>query len=63
VEYEPIANEENQGLLSEEHETVIEDRQEAAGRSLDQTAVLPADVGLGFDVIPPASTADPKRRD
>lgn len=63
VEYEPITDDENQGLLSEERDTVIEDREVVAGRSLDQTAILPADVGLGFDVIPPAPSTDPKRRD
>ncbi|KAG8813798.1 hypothetical protein FRC17_001417 [Serendipita sp. 399] len=44
--------------------TVIEDREAVAGRSLDQTAALPADVGMGFDVIPPPiPKVDPERRD
>ncbi|KAG8795673.1 hypothetical protein FRC17_008108 [Serendipita sp. 399] len=44
--------------------TVIEDREAVAGRSLDQTAALPADVGMGFDVIPPpVPKVDPERRD
>ncbi|CCA66794.1 hypothetical protein PIIN_00557 [Serendipita indica DSM 11827] len=44
--------------------TVIEDREIAAGRSLDQTAALPADVGMGFDVVPePVPRIDASRRD
>jgi len=44
--------------------TVIEDREAAVGRSLDESAVLPADMGLGFDVMPsPVPKIDSKRRD
>jgi hypothetical protein len=43
---------------------VIEDREVAANRSLNQSAVLPADMGLGFDVIPsPVPKIDAGRRD
>jgi hypothetical protein len=41
-----------------------EDREAAANRNLDQSAVLPADMGLGFDVIPPpVPKIDARRRD
>lgn len=43
---------------------VIEDREAAAGHSLDQTAALPADVGMGFDVVPePVPKIHSARRD
>jgi hypothetical protein len=43
---------------------VIEDREVAANRSLNQSAVLPADMGLGFNVIPsPVPKIDAGRRD
>ncbi|PVF97822.1 hypothetical protein CPB86DRAFT_406545 [Serendipita vermifera] len=66
VEYSavPTEDEENAHLHGDERNTVIEDRETAAGRSLDQTAALPADVGLGFDVIPPSvPKVDPRRSD
>jgi len=44
--------------------TGIEDRGAAANRSLDQSAVLPADMGQGFDVLPsPVPKIDTGRRD
>lgn len=55
----PTDDDENPGRRS-----IIEDREEALGRSLDESAALPADIGLGFDVMPsPVPKLDPKRRD
>jgi hypothetical protein len=60
----PTDDEENEDTPRRRSATVIEDREAAANRSLDQSAVLPADMGLGFDVIPsPVPKIDSGRRD
>jgi drug/metabolite transporter (DMT)-like permease len=58
VEYEAIPTEEEGGL---ERSIVIEDRANVVGRSLDEAASLPADVGVGYDVIPPSATSKTHR--
>jgi hypothetical protein len=66
VEYSALPTEDEEGAHTgaDGRNTVIEDRETVAGRSLDQTAALPADVGLGFDVIPPpVPRMDPRRSD
>lgn len=60
VEYEAIPTEEEGAL---ERSIVIEDRDNVVGRSLDEAATLPADVGVGYDVIPPTPAASKARRD
>ncbi|KAG8827026.1 hypothetical protein FRC19_005994 [Serendipita sp. 401] len=62
VEYTAIPTEDDED--GRVRGVVIEDREAAAGRSLDQTAALPSDVGMGFDVVPPpVPRVDPARRD
>jgi drug/metabolite transporter (DMT)-like permease len=58
IEYEAIPTEE-EGVL--ERSIVIEDRDNFVGRSLDEAATLPADIGVGYDVIPPSATSKTHR--
>jgi len=60
----PTDDDDNEDVPVRRSDTVIEDREAAANRSLNQSAVLPADMGLGFDVIPsPVPKIDAGRRD
>jgi hypothetical protein len=60
----PTDDEDSEDAPVRRSDTIIEDREVAANRSLDQSAVLPADMGLGFDVIPsPVPKIDAGRRD
>ncbi|KIM31022.1 hypothetical protein M408DRAFT_327924 [Serendipita vermifera MAFF 305830] len=64
VEYSALPTDDDEVPEGRRSGTVIGDREAAVGRSLDESAALPADIGLGFDVIPPpVPKIDAKRRD